>query len=65
MKYNLLFSAPITLASSSSNKKDDNLLKAKPLKNQGCPKAKPVNIDTKNQEKDNQTVADSGKQRKK
>ena len=54
-----LFSAPATptTPAASANKKGGNLLKARPFKNRGRPKAKPVNIDTKNLEKVHRTVA--------
>ena len=54
-----LFSAPATptTPAASADKKGGNLLKARPFKNRGRPKAKPVNIDTKNLEKVHRTVA--------
>ena len=55
----IFFSAPATptTPAASGNKKGGNLLKARPFKNRGRPKAKPVNIDTKNLEKVHRTVA--------
>ena len=52
----MISATPSPAAPPPSNKKA-NLIKARPFKNRGRPKTKPVNIDTKNLEKVHRTVA--------